>query len=744
VFPARVTAVVLAALLGAGAAVVRAQDADAGSGDGGAPREPLAGLRSLVAAHRDPEALASLEALGADVRAEPRVLYLRARLLERLGRPSEAADALADTAALPDFARRDAARRRAVLLARAGRCAEAAPLLEALPGDVVSVLAQRAACAQAAGDLPLALVAERAAVRAAGESAFGERLQLAALLVAAGLRAEAARELRALALARPEHAKDAVVLARLAELEGTGSAARFSLEERLARAERLSHERQHERALAELDAARPPSGRGAAARAVRARYLHLRGMALYGTRGRYPEAARVLADAARQGGGTATEDAFTSARALSRADEDAAAIRAYTVLVRAHPDAPEAAEAEYLAALLSLRTHARDGVARLERFLRGPRAARSPDFARSARAELAFAKLDAGRFLEAREAFAAYADSGTGGLVRGRGAYWAGRAAEGAHQRAAAIAHYREAIAAEALHWYALCARARLEALGEEVGPPLPPAPAGGAAAPPALVVALPEATTFYDALGLREDALAALRRDEDAVRRAAPSGRELEALAGAYLALGDAARAYHLVASRATLTHAPDPADAWLWAAAYPRPYEDAVRAATSEQALPEDYLYAIMRQESGYDPNAVSYADAIGLLQLLPSTARRLAEAIGLRPFDRALLFEPETNVRLSAAYHASLLRAFGDQWPLAIAAYNAGGPRVRRWLRAIPDEELPRFVERIPVDQTRNYVRRVLTHLARYRYLRDPARGWPFALPATLDRARVTDER
>jgi soluble lytic murein transglycosylase len=127
-----------------------------------------------------------------------------------------------------------------------------------------------------------------------------------------------------------------------------------------------------------------------------------------------------------------------------------------------------------------------------------------------------------------------------------------------------------------------------------------------------------------------------------------------------------------------------------------------------------------------------------------MLPSTGRRVAERIGLAPFDRARLFDPETNIRLSAAYHASLLRAFGEQWPLAIAAYNAGGPRVRRWLRTIPDDDLARFVERIPVDQTRNYVRRVITHLARYRYLRDPARGWPFALPATIDRARVGEER
>ena len=738
--------------------VAGAQDAGAAvAGDGGVANarvdgavdvSPEEALRRLVTQRRDGEALAALEALAPSTRTEPRYVYLRGRLLERLGRLGEAAEAFRDATPLPAAAQRDAARRRALCLARAGRCAEATPLLDALRDEVASVFAQRAACALASGHVDRAIAAQHAAVRTAGNESFAERLQLVQLLSAGARRTEAAHELRELALARPDHAKDDVVRARLAELDGT-STVRFSNVERLVRAEHLSAARQHERALLELDAVRAPNGRTPAARALRTRYLHLRGMALYGTRSRYPEAAQALAEAARLGEGarpssTLTADAFHAARALARADNDAAAVRAYTQLVRAHPDAPEAAEAEYLAAVLAMRMGARDGAARMERFVRGDRAARAPEFARAGKAELAFRKFDAGRFADAREAFAAYAESGTGGLVRGRGAYWAGRSAERANQRAAAIAHYRAAIAAETLHWYALLARARLEALGEPVGEPVPPAPSNEASPAPLPAVTLPEAATFYAALGLREEALAALRRDEDVVRRAAPSGRELEALATAYHQLGDDSRAYRLVASGATLSHVPTEANAWLWAAAYPRPYDEAVRAATAERALPDDYLYAIMRQESAYDPNAVSYADAIGLLQLVPATARRIAENIGIRPFDRARIFEPETNIRLSAAYHASLLRAFGDQWPLAIAAYNAGGPRVRRWLSSIHDDDLARFVERIPVDQTRNYLRRVISHIARYQYLRDPSRGWPFALPATVDRTRITDER
>jgi soluble lytic murein transglycosylase len=700
-------------------------------------------LAALVRAARHDEALATLDALPSAQRETSPLRYLRGRLLERLGRAGEAADALAQTEGLPDAVAKDAARRRAVLLAQAGRCAEARPLLAALPAPTAAVHAQRAVCARAAGDRAAAVAAQRAAAQAAGPRAFHEPFQLAVLLAEAGQRAEASRVLRALVLARPDHPKDAVARARLAALERTGATARLDAAEHVARAEQLSRAHQHERALAELEGVRAAGGRGAASRSLRARLLHVRGMALYGTRARYPEAARALAQAASLGGPTAVADAFHAARALARSDDDAGAIRAYTQLVRAHPDAREAAEAEYLAGLLALRTGAPDGVARLERFVRGPRATRAPDEARAARAELAFAQLDAGRFAEARTAFAAYAASGTGGLVRGRGLYWAGRAAERVGDRAGAVAHYRDALSAEALHWYAQLARARLEALGEDAGPPVPATPSP--TIPPVLPpLALPPAAAFYAALGLDDDARATLRRDEDALRRTATAGRDLEALSAAYLRLGDAARAHRLVASRAVLDRTPSAADAWLWEAAYPRPWAEAVTHAARAESLPDDYLYAIMRQESGYDPDAVSYADAIGLLQMLPSTGRRVAERIGLAPFDRARLFDPETNIRLSAAYHASLLRAFGEQWPLAIAAYNAGGPRVRRWLRTIPDDDLARFVERIPVDQTRNYVRRVITHLARYRYLRDPARGWPFALPATIDRARVGEER
>ena len=149
--------------------------------------------------------------------------------------------------------------------------------------------------------------------------------------------------------------------------------------------------------------------------------------------------------------------------------------------------------------------------------------------------------------------------------------------------------------------------------------------------------------------------------------------------------------------------------------------------------QGLPPEMLWGIMRQESAYDPDAVSYADAIGLLQLLPSTAERVARGAGVT-FRRDMLFDPEWNTRLAASYVRTLVDAHGV--PLAFAAFNAGGHRVDEWLERSGEMDLDLFVEEIPFDQTRGYIRRVTSHYARYLYLRDPARGWPeLELPARV---------
>ena len=129
-------------------------------------------------------------------------------------------------------------------------------------------------------------------------------------------------------------------------------------------------------------------------------------------------------------------------------------------------------------------------------------------------------------------------------------------------------------------------------------------------------------------------------------------------------------------------------------------------------------------MRQESGFRPEVVSRAGAVGLMQVMPELAAKLAD----RPVTRHQLRDPETNIRLGLQEMTALADELHHVYPLSIAAYNAGKSRVRRWLKESGRMELDRFVERIPFNETRNYVRRVSTHFARYAYLDDSTSDWP----------------
>ena len=132
---------------------------------------------------------------------------------------------------------------------------------------------------------------------------------------------------------------------------------------------------------------------------------------------------------------------------------------------------------------------------------------------------------------------------------------------------------------------------------------------------------------------------------------------------------------------------------------------------------------VLAVIRQESAFRPEAISRAGARGLMQLLPSTARTVAKALKMRFSYRRLTAEPDFNMKLGQAYLGKLLEDFDGSYVLALAAYNAGPVRARKWLRANGD---PRqsltdaidWVELIPIDETRNYVQRVMEGLQVYR--------------------------
>ena len=150
-----------------------------------------------------------------------------------------------------------------------------------------------------------------------------------------------------------------------------------------------------------------------------------------------------------------------------------------------------------------------------------------------------------------------------------------------------------------------------------------------------------------------------------------------------------------------------------------YPRPFDREVTAASRLTRLPDELIYAVIRQESLYQPHAVSSAGAVGLMQLLPSTAARTARSLKWRAPSRAELREPPVNVKLGAATLRELFDEFAGETELALASYNAGPAAARRWL---PPQALDAdvWIENIPYNETRGYVQRVLWHSVVFSWL------------------------
>lgn len=160
------------------------------------------------------------------------------------------------------------------------------------------------------------------------------------------------------------------------------------------------------------------------------------------------------------------------------------------------------------------------------------------------------------------------------------------------------------------------------------------------------------------------------------------------------------------------------EPVQPSLWSVAYPTVYLPTIRALSSDRFDP--YLAAaVIREESQYDARAVSRVGAIGLMQLMPTTAQAMAQRNG-GTVGRDDLFDHETNIRYGVRYLEQLLGQFNGNLVHAVAAYNAGPPIVTSWIQKFGDKEPDEFVESIPYQETRQYVRRVLRSYREYRRL------------------------
>jgi soluble lytic murein transglycosylase len=148
-----------------------------------------------------------------------------------------------------------------------------------------------------------------------------------------------------------------------------------------------------------------------------------------------------------------------------------------------------------------------------------------------------------------------------------------------------------------------------------------------------------------------------------------------------------------------------------------YPLAYPEEVSRAAAEAGIHPHFVYAISHTESHFDPDAHSVAEARGAMQMIPPTARAVAQRARLPEPAPEALYDPATGYRLGARHLRELLDAFGGDVVASIAAYNAGAEAVREWRKRWPGVEPAEFVELIPYRETRQYVRKVLTALDAY---------------------------
>ena len=303
--------------------------------------------------------------------------------------------------------------------------------------------------------------------------------------------------------------------------------------------------------------------------------------------------------------------------------------------------------------------------------------------------------------------------------------YWRGRLYETVEQKPdLAAANYRALLRAYPHYFYAQMARQRLAALGNYQkealpapqpqldrfqAPPVPPLEESFPADSPHLA----KARLLANA-GLNEYIAQEIAADPDSSSWSALAEAQI------YASYGENFRAMRIVkralpsAATASIQSIP----LAYWRILFPEPWWETIRTESAKNNLDPYLVAALIRQESEFNPSAVSPANAYGLMQLLPATGKSLAHEEKMKHFQTFQLFDPATNIRLGTRYLRKTLDKFGGVTEYALAAYDAGDDRVLDWQAAGPYQGIDEFVESIPFTETREYVESILRNLETYK--------------------------
>jgi soluble lytic murein transglycosylase len=299
--------------------------------------------------------------------------------------------------------------------------------------------------------------------------------------------------------------------------------------------------------------------------------------------------------------------------------------------------------------------------------------------------------------------------------------YWRGRLYESQdHNPSQAATNYRTIVRVYQHFFYAQMARQRLTALGQTETVADTDLDSIKTPELPNLADSFPE-----DSPHLAKAKLLANAGLNDYIPReiaADPDSSSWSALAEAqiYASFGETYRAMRALkralpgAASASIQSIPLP----YWHILFPEPYWSTIKAESAKNGLDPYLVASLIRQESEFNPSVISYANAWGLMQLLPTTGRQLAREEGITHFQTYMLLDPETNIRLGTRYLKETLDRFGGVPEYALAAYNAGENRVDDWRSDGPYNGIDEFVESIPFTQTRDYVQAILRNIEIYR--------------------------
>jgi soluble lytic murein transglycosylase len=328
-----------------------------------------------------------------------------------------------------------------------------------------------------------------------------------------------------------------------------------------------------------------------------------------------------------------------------------------------------------------------------------------------------------GQYTEAARLFDEQIRVYAGGKEVPSAIYWRGRICEDQEKKPADAAEYYKTILRVYPHYYyAMLAQDRLTKVGSVTPDPNPVLDALQPTTIPELTDDVPEDDPHV--VKARLLANAGLNEYIAPEIRAADGSDGWGAFAEAeiYASYGESWRAMRLL-KRAIPFYTSAPIEAIpvaYWRILFPQSYWSDIKADAERNGLDPYMVAALIRQETEFNPGAISNKSAYGLMQLLPSVGRSMARQAGLRHFQTSELLNPSTNIRLGTLYLKQTLEKFGGQPEYAFAAYNAGDDRVTDWQSIGNYHGMDEFVESIPFTETREYVQAILRNEQIYREL------------------------